>query len=296
MAQITANGIAIEVEDHGKKSDPAILLVMGLSAQLVFWPEDFIQSLVEAGYRVIAFDNRDIGLSHKFEGLQAPGPVWQLLVKKFLPSRKMAPYSLEDMAADTVGVMDALDIDRAHVIGLSMGGMIGQILAAKHPGRVATFIPMMTSTNNPKLPRAERHVQKALFGMSQNRPKDIDAATAMAVEFFKLIGSPEGARAEGEVENLIRAAIKRSHYPAGPKRQLAAIIESGDLRDWTKRITAPTLVIHGDSDALVPSDCGRDIAANIEGAEFALIKGMGHDLPSNLLDEVTRLIVKHVSR
>ncbi len=296
MAQVMANGIPIEVEDHGNKGDPVILLIMGFSVQLTFWPEDFVQSLVDAGYRVVRFDNRDIGLSHKFDGVKAPNPLWHLLVKRFLPSRRMAPYSLEDMAADAVGVLDALEIEKAHVIGVSMGGMISQILAADYPQRVQSLIPVMTSTNNPKLPRAEPHVQKALFAMAGKRPEGEDEAVAMSMRFFEIIGSKDAGRDLQEVEDIVRTAYRRSHYPAGPKRQMAAIIDTWDLRGWTRRLEAPALVIHGASDPLIPPACGEDVAANIKNAKLEIVDGMGHDLPPSLLDGITAKVLAHIGQ
>jgi len=294
MTKVTANDITIEVEDYGNKDDPVILLIMGLAAQLTFWPEDFVQSLVDGGYRVVKFDNRDIGLSHKYDNVKAPNPVWQIFVKKFLPSRKMAPYSLTDMAGDAVGVMDALGIEQAHVVGVSMGGMISQILAAEYPERVRTLIPVMTSTNAPGLPGAAPHVQKALFRLTSNRPTETEAAIARGIEVFTLIGSPAGSRDRDALEQLVRQSVERSNYPQGPKRQLAAIIGTGNLSDWSKRVQAPTLVIHGKADPLVPYQCGEDVAAKIPGAKLELIDDMGHDMPPSKLDRITKLVLDHI--
>ena len=274
MTKVTANNITIEVEDYGNKDDPVILLIMGLAAQLTFWPEDFVQSLVAGGYRVIKFDNRDIGLSHKYDDVKAPNPVWHILVKKLLPSRKMAPYSLIDMADDAVGVLDALGIDKAHVVGVSMGGMISQILAAEYPDRVQTLTPVMTSTNAPGLPGAEPHVRKV----------------------YTLIGSPKSERDSVAVEALVRTSVERSNYPQGPKRQLAAIIDTGNLSGWSERVKAPTLVIHGKADPLVPYQCGQDVAAKIPGAKLALIENMGHDMPPSKLRQLTKIVLEHVGK
>jgi pimeloyl-ACP methyl ester carboxylesterase len=291
--QVTANGIAIEVEDHGDKDAPVILLVMGFAAQLVLWPQDFVDRLVAEGFRVVRFDNRDIGLSHKFEGVKAPHPIWQLLVKKFRPKKRMAHYTLEDMAADAVGVLDALEIDKAHVIGASMGGMISQIFAAKYPDRLHSLTPVMTSTNNPKLPGPSRQVRKTLIKAAKTRPSDPEEAIALSMSFFSAIAGPKLADRGDEIEELIRTSVERSLYPEGPPRQMAAIIDTGDLRDWTRRITAPTLVIHGADDPLIPHPAGADVAANIDGARLELVAGMGHDLPEELLPDLTSLVVAH---
>ncbi|NCN84272.1 MAG: alpha/beta hydrolase, partial [Sphingomonadales bacterium] len=149
--QVIANGINIEVEDHGNPQDPAILLVMGYTAQLIYWPMDFVNGLVDKGFRVVTFDNRDVGLSYKFDGVRGPNPIRQLIAKRFFPKRQMAPYNLSDMARDAVGVLDALEIDQAHIVGASMGGMIGQLIAADHADRVLSFTPIMSSTNGPGL-------------------------------------------------------------------------------------------------------------------------------------------------
>ncbi|NRD89990.1 hypothetical protein C8024_11770 [Sphingopyxis sp. BSNA05] len=157
--QVIANGINIEVEDHGNPADPAILLVMGYTAQLIYWPMDFVNGLVAEGFRVVTFDNRDVGLSYKFDGVRPPHPIRQMLAKRFFPKRQMAPYNLSDMANDAVGVLDALKIDKAHIVGASMGGMIGQLIAADHADRVLSFTPIMSSTNGPGLPGAARRAQ-----------------------------------------------------------------------------------------------------------------------------------------
>lgn len=291
--QITANGISLEVEDHGNKDHPPLLLIMGFSGQLSLWPDAFVDALVACGFRVIRFDNRDIGLSHKLEGVKAPHPIWQLLVKRVFPGRRMAPYSLPDMAADAVGVLDALEIERAHILGVSMGGMIAQILAAEYPGRVLSLIPVMTSTNAPGLPGPDGDVRKALIKAARNRPTTAEEAMASGMRFFTAIGSPGGEERRAEIEELIRKNVDRSFYPEGPSRQMAAIIDTGNLRPWAARVQADTLVIHGADDPLIPYVCGEDVAAHIDGARFALIDGMGHDLPQNKHAELTEMVAKH---
>ncbi len=290
--QITANDIAIEVEDHGNPNDLAILLIMGFGAQLVLWPDELVEALVALGFRVVRFDNRDIGLSQKFEGAKAPHPLWHILARKFLRRRNMAPYTLEHMAADAVGVLDALEIGQAHIVGASMGGMIAQLVAANYPDRVLSLIPVMTSTNNPKLPGPDKNIRKMLFRAARNRPTDKEEAIAAGVGFFGAIAGSAG-RDAAEIEKVARRSVERSFYPEGPPRQMAAIIDSGDLRQWTRRIKAPTLVIHGADDPLIPPAAGEDVANNIEGARFEAVKGMGHDLPTVLLPEVAGMIAAH---
>ncbi len=291
--QLVANGISLEVEDHGNRGDPALLLVMGFSGQLSLWPDAFVDGLVERGFRVIRFDNRDIGLSHKLDGVKAPHPIWQLLVKRFFPGRRMAPYRLTDMAADAVGVLDALEIERAHVLGVSMGGMIAQILAAEYPDRVLSLMPVMTSTNAPGLPSPDSAVRKALIKAARNRPATAEEALASGMQFFTVIGSPGGEERRAEIEELMRKNVERSFYPEGPSRQMAAIIDTGNLRPWAARVQADTLVIHGADDPLIPYACGEDVADHIGGARFELVQGMGHDLPQNKHAELTDMVVKH---
>ena len=291
--QVQANGITIEVEDYGNKSDPAILLIMGYTAQLVYWPIEMVEGLVAKGFRVIRFDNRDVGLSHKFDGMKAPHPVRQMIGKRFFPKRKLAQYSLSDMAADAIGVLDALDVEKAHIVGASMGGMIGQLVAAGYPKRVLTFTPIMSSTNGPGLPGASAEVRKTLFKTARAKPATQDEALELGLAFSSLIASEEGRSRREERRELLKLAQERGYYPPGPKRQMAAIIETGNLRPVAQKITAPTLVIHGADDPLIPSACGADIAANIEGSRFELIEGMGHDLPPSKLPKIVDLIAEH---
>lgn len=291
--KVQANGIEIEVEDHGNPDDPALLLIMGFSGQLSLWPDAFVDELVGRGFRVIRYDNRDIGLSEKFHGVKAPHPIWQMLVKRVLKKRRMAPYTLEDMAADAVGVLDALEIDKAHVLGASMGGMISQIVAADYPERVLSLTPVMTSTNAPGLPGPDKEIRKTLLQAARNRPETEDEAVAAGIRFFNAIGSPGGAERQAEIEELIRKNVARSFYPEGPSRQLAAIIDTGNLRPWAERVQARALVIHGANDPLIPYPCGKDVADHIEGARFALVEEMGHDLPEAKHRPLADMVAEH---
>ncbi|MEH6791047.1 alpha/beta fold hydrolase [Parasphingorhabdus sp.] len=291
--QIIANGINIEAEDHGNPAHPAILLVMGYTAQLIYWPMDFVNGLVEQGFRVITFDNRDVGLSYKFDGVSAPNPIRQMIAKRFFPKRQMAPYNLGDMARDAVGVLDALKIDRAHIVGASMGGMIGQLIAADHPDRVLSFTPVMSSTNAPGLPGAKAEVRKVLLQTARARTRTPDEALELGLAFSSLIASEEGRNRPDERRAMMQLAQERAFYPPGPKRQMAAIIDTGNLRPVANRIPVPTMVIHGADDPLIPPACGRDIAANIRDARFELVEGMGHDLPPSKLPAMVDLIADH---
>ncbi|OAO04089.1 hypothetical protein A8B75_08480 [Sphingomonadales bacterium EhC05] len=291
--QLIANGLNFEVEDHGNPADPAILLVMGYTAQLLYWPMDFVNGLVEQGFRVVTFDNRDVGLSYKFDRVKAPSPVRQLIAKRFFPKRQMAPYNLSDMANDAVGILDSLKIGKAHIVGASMGGMIGQLIAADHPDRALSFTPIMSSTNGAGLPGANPDVRKVLFKTARAKARTPEEALELGLAFSSLIASDEGRSRSDERKALMKLAQERSFYPAGPKRQMAAIIDTGDLRPVAQRIAVATLVIHGADDPLIPADCGRDIASNVDGARFELIEGMGHDLPPSKLPMMVEMIADH---
>lgn len=292
MAQVTANGITIEYDEHGDPAAPPVLLVMGLGAQMTLWPQELVDALLERGFRVIRYDNRDIGLSHKVEGAKAPGMLKLVLLSKFGLTPKV-PYTLADMAADGIGLLDALGIQKAHIVGASMGGMIAQHMAFSHPERVLTLTSIMSTTGNRKLPAATREAMSALT----KRPAsmDEDVLVEHGVEVARAIGSP-GYRADPDkLRERSRALIKRSFYPQGMPRQLAAIIADGDRRERLQSVKAPTLVIHGEADPLVPLAGGQDTAAHIRGAKLKTLPGMGHDLPLELVDEIADAIAEHAN-
>jgi proline iminopeptidase len=293
MPLVKGNGIDIEVEEFGRKSDPAVLLIMGLAAQLTHWPTAFIDGLVDAGYRVIRFDNRDIGLSEKLHAKRALKPVTYMLAARLFGIRSLAPYTLHDMAADAAGVLDALEVDSAHIVGVSMGGMIGQLFTARYPDRAKSFTAIMSSTNNPKLRQADPAIIREIFA-ARTRPHTRDEIIDRVVHIWGVIGTPDGGNDPKEFRERIAATVDRCNYPAGVRRQIAAIISTGDLRRWTKKITAPSLVIHGTLDPLAPMHGGLDIAATIAHARMELIDGMGHDLPPKFLQRITDLIVAHL--
>lgn len=290
MPQITANGLQLEYEDYGDKSAPPILLVMGLGAQLTLWPMELVDALVERGFRVIRYDNRDIGLSHKFEGAKAPGILKLMIFSKFgLPIR--TPYSLADMAADGAALLDALGIEKAHIVGASMGGMITQHIGFSHSEKVLSLTSIMSTTGNSKLERAKPEAIKALT----TRPADdkIDTIREHGLKLSYAIGSP-GYRADPEViKDKVEVNFRRSFYPAGLPRQLAAIIADGCRRVRLGAITAPTLVVHGEDDPLVPLSGGEDTAAHIPGATLKTFPGMGHDLPVELVEPMADVIAEH---
>ena len=289
MPQAKANNLTIEYEDTGPKDGPAILLVMGLAAQMTFWPDALMKSLTDAGFRVIRFDNRDIGLTSKVHGKRAPNPIFQTAAR-FIGIKGLAPYTLHDMVADTIGLMDALKIKRAHLVGVSMGGMISQLATALHPNRITSLTSIMSGTLNPSLPGPSARITMPLF-LSKPKGNSRDELIERAMQMWSLI------RTEGEDHSELKAKIAhgfdRSYYPAGVRRQLAAIIATGDLRPHIRKITAPTLVIHGSKDPLAPVEAGKDSARNIKGAKLEIIEGMAHDLPKKFLPQIAALIVDH---
>ena len=275
--QVASNGIRVEVEDHGSPGGEPLLLIMGLGMQLVAWHEDFVASLVERGFRVIRFDNRDIGLSQGFDHFGVPSLVLDS-VRFTLGLRVRSPYSLADMADDSIGVMDALGIAKAHVCGASMGGMIAQQIAARHPGRVKSLTLMMTSSGARKLPGPSMKVRGALLSRPDD-PTSVDSIVAHYVSLYKLIGSPGFPAGDDYLNSRLRMSVQRSHRPQGTARQLVAIAADGDRSSLLGRIAVPTQIIHGSNDPLVPVAAGHDLAAKIRGAGLDVIDGMGHDLP-----------------
>ena len=275
--RLSANGISIEVEDHGSPGGEPLLLIMGLGMQLVAWHEDFVESLVQRGFRVIRFDNRDIGLSENFDRFGAPRLGLDAL-KFALGLRVSSPYTLADMAADSVGVLDALGIPQAHVCGASMGGMIAQQMGVRHPDRVKSLTLMMTSSGARKLRGPSLKVRSALMSRPKN-PTDVESVIAHYVALYELIGSPGFRPADGYVRSRLQISVRRSYRPAGTARQMVAIAADGDRSPLVAQIRLPTQVIHGNADPLVPVAAGHDLAAKIPGAELDVIDGMGHDLP-----------------
>lgn len=293
--RVQANGIAIEVEDTGPDDDgrPAVLLVMGLGMQLIAWPAGFVQALVDAGLRVIRFDNRDIGRSQHFDQLGVPNLMWESVkLRAGLPVR--SPYALQDMALDTLGVLDALGIARAHVVGVSMGGMIAQRVALAAPQRVLSLTSVMSSSGAHYLPGPRSQVLGAL--MSRPHGRGEEALVEHGVKVWKLIGSPAFPTDDAALREGVRAAVRRSFHPAGTMRQMAAVAADRRRADELPRIEAPTLVVHGRDDPLVPIACGHDTARRIGGARFVAIPGMGHDLPPPVVERLLDPLLPHLKK
>lgn len=288
--RVHSNGLEFEVETQGDPTHPAIVLIMGLATQLVHWPPAFCQRLVDAGAFVVRFDNRDIGLSSRISGTPRPH-IPKAWLRARLGLKVSSAYHLRDMAMDTLGLLDALELERAHVVGLSMGGMIGQILAAEHPERVRALSLMMTSSGARGLPGPSLKIQKQMI----SRPKSghRDDLVAHGIKTWRLIGSPAFPRPEADLRAFLGDAFDRAYYPAGILRQMNAIIASGSRARLLPKITAPTLVLHGEADPLVPVAAGRDLAKRIPGARLHTIPGWGHDLPQPLLDRLADAIIEH---
>ncbi|PZQ23940.1 MAG: alpha/beta hydrolase [Sphingopyxis macrogoltabida] len=291
IAKSTANGIEITYEDKGPRDAPVILLVMGLGGQLTLWPDEFVDALNARGFRTIRYDNRDVGLSTRFDAAGVPNLKW-MFVKTILRLPVRPTYSLADMAADGMALLDVLGVGRAHIVGVSMGGMIAQHIAARYPERVLSLTSVMSTTGNPRLPRARKEAMQALA----NRPMsgDAEAMIAYSVRAARIIGSPGYPAEEERLQRRVRGDYERGWYPQGVARQMAAIVADGDRRPMLKAITAPTLVIHGEDDPLVPLAGGRDTADNIAGARLFTIPGMGHDLPLALVDTMAGAIADHI--
>jgi pimeloyl-ACP methyl ester carboxylesterase len=291
MTAIQANGIALEYESIGDPGAPAILLVMGLGTQMIAWPDPLCDGLVRAGFRVIRFDNRDCGLSEKFGSLGTPN-VGRAMLRAWLGLPVRAPYTLDDMALDAIGLLDALGIPGAHVVGASMGGMIGQVLAARHPGRVLSLTSIMSTTGARHLRRPTARVRRAMLQRPAD-PSSVDSIVENYERLYAVIGSPGYPTPPEQLRARIRRSVERGYYPAGFLRQLAAVLASGD-RSWLlARISCPTLVIHGKDDPLTPVDGGMDTARKIRDARLLLLDGFGHDLPPQLHERLAGEIAGH---
>lgn len=276
MAQATANGIQIEYDTFGDRSARPLLLVMGLGAQMIAWDPDFCRLLADRGHFVVRFDNRDVGLSTKFEAAGVPD-VAGAMAASAAGKKVEAAYTLADMADDAFGLLDALGIEAAHIVGASMGGMIVQQMAIQRPQRVLSLTSIMSSTGNPALPPAK---PEAMARLTMPAPQEREAAIEYRLATSKIIGSVPDVIDEERLRRLAAEAYDRSFYPVGMARQLVGIVASGPRHEQLREVRVPTLVVHGAIDPLVPVEGGKDTAACIPGAELLIIDGMGHDLPA----------------
>jgi len=291
--RIVTNGIGIEVDDSGPPNGEPLLLIMGLGMQLIAWPDTLVQQLVGEGFRVIRFDNRDAGLSDGFDALGVPSIGWAAL-RYGLRLPVSAPYRLADMAADARGVLDALGIERAHVCGASMGGMVAQHLAAASPQRVKSLTLMMTSSGARHLPAASPQVRRALL----SRPSGPgEAARIERLErLFRTIGSPAYPSEPQALRQRLEATVRRAYRPAGLARQLVAVVADGDRSHLLGGVRVPTHILHGAADPLVPVAAAHDLSTKIVGATLDVVDGMGHDLPAPLLPRFARGIAAVAAR
>jgi pimeloyl-ACP methyl ester carboxylesterase len=270
--------VELYFEDLGDPADPAVLLIMGLGAQLPMWPDGFCAQLVDAGHRVIRFDHRDTGLSAKMHGLRADGSLYRRIGRYFVGRPSAVPYTLIDMTRDVVALLDHLGIGRAHVVGASLGGMIAQILAATEPDRVASLGVIMSTTDKPlSAPPAWRVIKLAFDPPA----KDASAEEKLAFEVrnIAVFNGPNFLPPEHELRRRVQQLAERCTYPPGMLRQFDAVLGTGSLLPYSREISAPTVVLHGSADPMLRSRNGRAVAAAIAGARFVVVDGMGHDLP-----------------
>ncbi|MGD9371239.1 MAG: alpha/beta fold hydrolase [Desulfobacterales bacterium] len=294
MPTINAKGIQIEYDTFGSPSSPALLLIMGLGGQLIHWNEAFCRQLAQQDLFVIRYDSRDTGLSTKFEdaGLTDISELFESLKqgKAF-----KAPYTLEDLADDAIGLLEALNIEAAHICGASMGGMIAQVVALRHPQRLLSLISIYSTTGNPQLPPPQPEAMETLM---EPPPTERRAYIDFVAKTWRIISGSGFPFDEEYARTTAAQAYDRSFYPQGVGRQLAAVLNQKDRRSALASVTVPTLVIHGSDDPLVPDEHGKDTADAIPGADLLLIEGMGHDLPQagGPWPQIVEAIGDHIKR
>lgn len=292
MPTLHANGLRLAFDTAGDPKATPLLLIHGLGMQLTNWPDEFVEGLVELGFYVIRFDHRDCGLSTKFDGAGVPR-LGLARLKAALGWRLRSAYRLQDMAEDALGVLSALGVARAHVVGVSaLGGMVAQLLAARHPQRILSLTAMMSTSGRRGLPGPTRAVRRTLAQQPAN-PHDLDSVIEHTVQLLRALGSPSYPTPDKQLRRRVARSLRRSYCPAGTARQMLALLAAGDLSAVLATIAAPTLVIHGAADPLVPAACGEDIAACIPHARLERIEGMGHDLPPQLAERLLALIDSH---
>ena len=293
MPDIGANGLTLHYESMGSDSSPTILLVMGLAMQMIVWPDALCEMLVAMGFRVIRFDNRDVGLSSHLTNLGMPNIPREYL-KYLLRMALRAPYRIDDMANDTIALINALRLERVHIVGASMGGMIAQNVAARFPQRISSLTSIMSTTGRRSLPQPSLKVVAALL----SRPgRNYEESVARMMKVLRIIGSRTYPPEEAYLRELCERHVRRSDDPAGGARQLLAIAATGDRTPVVRTIRVPTLVMHGDEDPLIPLPAGQETARAIRDgggdARMRTIDGMGHDLPLPLLSTIAAELASH---
>lgn len=283
MAKTKANGIEIEYETFGRKGDPALLLIMGLGAQLTLWPESLCEGLAGQGFFVVRYDNRDVGLSTDFDKWGVPD-LMGAFARLMKGEKVEAPYLLGDMAADAIGLLDALDIDRAHMVGASMGGMIAQVIAAAYPQRTRSLVSIMSTSGRIGLPMGKPEAVAMLSSLPEGPARE--QLIAHGIKLRSVIGSPGYPTDPARMRALVERNIDRRYYPAGAARQYLSIMVSGPRVDLLKTVKVPTLVLHGEDDPLLPVECGRDVASLVPGAKIETFPGWGHDVPEQMVPKL----------
>ena len=285
------DGVDIEYATHGPDDGVPLLLVMGLGMQRTAWPESLLDAFVRQGFRCISFDNRDIGLSTRYDEHGVP-PLHRVIAARLLRRPYRTPYTLADIADDGVAVLDALGIERAHVLGMSMGGMIAQHIASRHGPRLQSLTLMSTSSGRLGLPLPSSAVLQLMLSRPSQRTS-LDAATTYLVRLFSAIGSPNFPTPRDEMVRRAHASILRAPTGSGVARQLAAIISDGDRTPILRKLAVPTLIMHGTHDAMVPLAHGRHLASVIPGARLHTIRGWGHDVPDALSADIANVVARH---
>jgi len=293
MAKITANGIQIEYDTFGKRGDQPLLLIAGLALQLIHWDEALCEQLARRGYYVIRFDNRDTGLSTQLSEAGIPD-IGQIIEARMKGEEIRPPYTIEDMADDAVGLLDALEIEKAHICGISMGGMIAQTIALNHRQRILSLISIYSQTGNPALAPP---TPRALECLLTPPPMEREANIAYTLDVWRTFSGTGFAPDEDWLRKIAAQAYDRAFYPEGVARQLAAVLTQKNRKPELGSVAVPTLVIHGTEDPLVPVEGGKDTAEAIPGAELVIIDGMGHDLPhAGAWPQIVDAIVNHTQK
>lgn len=290
MSRLAANGIDIEYESFGRADDPAVLLIAGIMEQLIGWPDSLCEGLAARGFRVIRFDNRDAGKSSHLSGLGIP-ELAELIARVRAGQKVEPPYSLDDMARDAACLLDALGIASAHIVGMSMGGMIAQLVAALHPGKAKSLVSLMSSSGRRDLPPPRPDAAAAL--QPPPGPLTREERIAYQMKFFRIVGGSAYRPDDAELRAYVERQVDRAPFDLGAAlRHTAALVTAAPRNELLKSVRAPTLVLHGTDDPLIHVDCGRDTAACVPGAELVVVPGMGHDFSEALVREV---YLKHVA-
>jgi pimeloyl-ACP methyl ester carboxylesterase len=289
MPSYPVGDVRVEVETRGEEGAPVFVLIRGLSTQLIHWPESFLDSFVEAGFRVVVFDNRDCGLSGKFEACGTP------MIADLIAGKADPPYRVADMALDVVGLLDALGIERAHAAGISLGGMVAQHLAFSHGDRFVSVASIMSTSGAPGLPAAKPEAMEALTSRPSD-PTDREIVIEHGMRTQRLIASPGYAPTEAELRSYFERGYDRCYCPDGSARQMAAVLADGSRVERLQTVSLPFLVVHGAEDPLIPIECGEDTVRQVAGARFESVAGMGHDVTEANAGILSKLLIEHAQK